>query len=168
MFQQTSVKVLADSVVFPFLWDFRMGNTVLVGGGGSSLCFFTVLLAKELFGEKEALWSGFSLTTCFHFIYEHCAKTGEMDAIPVIFPDKQPVLFDSQREKSTLVNDQFGSDGIGVAYKKLRRLFADWDRISVPANHREMEELQCLRSHSGRSLVLDYFYRLDYCNGTHA
>jgi len=47
--------------------------------------FFTVLLAKELFGEKEALWSGFSLTTCFHFIYEHCAKTGEMDAILLFF-----------------------------------------------------------------------------------
>ena len=31
--------------------------------------FFTVLLAKELFGKKEALWSGFSLATCFHFIY---------------------------------------------------------------------------------------------------
>ena len=47
--------------------------------------FFTVLLAKELFGEKEALWSGFSLATCFHFIYEHCAKTGEMDAILLFF-----------------------------------------------------------------------------------
>lgn len=47
--------------------------------------FFTVLLAKELFGEKEALWSGFSLTTCFHFMYEHCAKTGEMDAILLFF-----------------------------------------------------------------------------------
>ena len=47
--------------------------------------FFTVLLAKELFGEKAALWSGFSLATCFHFIYEHCAKTGEMDAILLFF-----------------------------------------------------------------------------------
>ena len=47
--------------------------------------FFTVLLAKELFGEKAALWSGFSLATCFHFIYEHSAKTGEMDAILLFF-----------------------------------------------------------------------------------
>ena len=46
---------------------------------------FTFLLAKELFGTKEALWSGFSLATCFHFIYEHCAKTGEMDAILLFF-----------------------------------------------------------------------------------
>ncbi|OHB43797.1 MAG: hypothetical protein A2069_04865 [Planctomycetes bacterium GWB2_41_19] len=30
LFQQTSVEVLADSIVFPFLWDFRMGNTVIV------------------------------------------------------------------------------------------------------------------------------------------
>lgn len=48
--------------------------------------FFTVLLAKELFGgEAEALWAGFSLATCFHFIYEHCAKTGEMDAMLLFF-----------------------------------------------------------------------------------
>ncbi len=48
--------------------------------------FFTVLLAKELFGGKaEALWAGFSLATCFHFIYEHCAKTGEMDAMLLFF-----------------------------------------------------------------------------------
>src|SRR3972149_665623 len=46
---------------------------------------FTFLLAKQLFGMKEALWSGFSLTTCFHFIYEHCARTGEMDAILLFF-----------------------------------------------------------------------------------
>lgn len=47
--------------------------------------FFTVLLAKELFGEKAALWSGFSLATCFHFIYEHSAKTGEMDTMLLFF-----------------------------------------------------------------------------------
>ena len=103
LFHQTTVEVLADSIVFPFLWDFRMGNTVLVGGGGSSMCFFTVLLAKELFGEKEALWSGFSLTTCFHFMYEHCAKTGEMDAIQLFFLISSLYFFDSQREKSTPV-----------------------------------------------------------------
>ncbi len=47
--------------------------------------FFTVLLAKKLFGETESLWAGFSLATCFQFLYEHCAKTGEMDAILLFF-----------------------------------------------------------------------------------
>ena len=47
--------------------------------------FFTVLLAKKLFGEAESLWAGLSLATCFQFVYEHCAKTGEMDAIFLFF-----------------------------------------------------------------------------------
>ncbi len=50
------------------------------------LCIaFTVLLGKELYGERAGLWAGFALATCVHFVYEHCAKTGEIDSLLLLF-----------------------------------------------------------------------------------
>jgi 4-amino-4-deoxy-L-arabinose transferase-like glycosyltransferase len=42
---------------------------------------FTALLGKHLFSPIAGLWSGFALSTSMHFLYEHCAKTGEMDSL---------------------------------------------------------------------------------------
>lgn len=47
---------------------------------------FTVLLGKRLFGNmRSGLWAGFALATSVQFVYEHCAKTGEMDALLLFF-----------------------------------------------------------------------------------
>ena len=119
--------------------------------------FFTVLLAKELFGEKEALWSGFSLTTCFHFIYEHCAKTGEMDAILLFFLISSMYLLIRSEKNPRLLLVSSAVMGLASLTKNFAGFFAIWDRASIPANYRKMEDLPCLRSHSGRSLVPDHF-----------
>lgn len=42
---------------------------------------FTCLIGRKLFGDSPGLWAGFALATSVQFVYEHCAKTGEMDAL---------------------------------------------------------------------------------------
>ncbi|MBM4064953.1 MAG: glycosyltransferase family 39 protein [Planctomycetes bacterium] len=84
-FNKPPLKFWLTAVCFRFFGTSEWVTRFWSAATAVACVFFSVLLAKELFGEKEALWSGFSLTTCFHFIYEHCARTGEMDAILLFF-----------------------------------------------------------------------------------
>ena len=38
-------------------------------------------MTKELFEWVSGLWAGFAMSTSVQVLYEHCARTGEMEPI---------------------------------------------------------------------------------------
>ena len=145
LFQQTSVESSGGSIVFPFLWDFRWVIRFWSGVVSSSMCFYH-LLAKELFGEGSPMvWV--SLTTCFHFIYEHCARTGEMDAILLFFLVSSLYFLIRSEKNPRLLPISFIHYGVaGSLTKEFPKLFAIWDPgFYTKLITGEMEELSSLR-----------------------
>ena len=62
-------------------WTARFWSAA--AGFGAVIC--AALMGRRVYGEAAGLWAGLALATTTQFLYEHCARSGEMDAMVLFF-----------------------------------------------------------------------------------
>ncbi len=84
---------------------------------------FTTLLGRQIFGRlRDGLWAGFAVATSVQVAYEHCAKTGEMDALLLFFLVSSLYFLVRSETKPSLLILSAGLMGLASLTKNLAGL----------------------------------------------
>jgi len=78
---------------------------------------FTALLGRKIYGETEGILAGLGLATCIQFLYEHSAKSGEMDAMLLFFLTSSLYFLLAAEERPSLLYLSFFLMGLASLTK---------------------------------------------------
>lgn len=100
-------------------WTARFWSAA--AGFGAVLC--AALLGKRVYGPAAGLWAGFALATTTQFLYEHCARSGEMDAMVLFFLVSSMLAFACSEDNPRFLTFSFALMGFSSLTKNFAGFF---------------------------------------------